>query len=144
MLCSKILSFHLKSITESMSVFQLRVDVGNKTGDESLAISRFRFIIANKMALMVLACGYGRIHSTKKTFQNIQCHTYRTQKQKKNTLNVEICVHIWQRNDSAYNWHGTYCKLLMLYHLLRLNFFRADCWWSFCGRRKEINKLCGL
>ena len=53
-----------------MSVFQLRVDVGNKTGDESLAISRFRFIIANKMALMVLACGYGRIHSTKKTFWN--------------------------------------------------------------------------
>ena len=78
-----------------MSVFQLRVDVGNKTGDESLAISRFRFIIANKMALMVLACGYGRIHSTKKTFsEHSMSYIHRTQKQKKNTLNVEISVHI--------------------------------------------------
>ena len=96
MLCSKILSFHLKSITESISVFQLGVDVGNKTGDESLAISRFRFIIANKMALMVLACGYGRIHSTKKTFSE-HSMSYNIQDPKtknKNTLNVEICVHI--------------------------------------------------
>ena len=97
MLCSKILSFHLKSITESISVFQLGVDVGNKTGDESLAISRFRFIIANKMALMVLACGYGRIHSTKKTFQNIQCHTYRTQKQKKHSECGNMCAHLTEK-----------------------------------------------
>ena len=82
-----ILSFHLTSLTESMSVFQLRVDVGNKTGDESLAISRFRFIIANKMALMVLACGYGRIHSTKKTFpEHSMSYIHRTQKQKQKTL----------------------------------------------------------
>ena len=81
-----------------MSVFQLRVDVGNKTGDESLAISRFRFIIANKMALMVLACGYGRIHSTKKTFsEHSMSYIHRTQKQKKHSECGNMCAHLTEK-----------------------------------------------
>ena len=97
MLCSKILSFHLKSITESLSVFQLRVDVGNKTGDESLAISRFRFIIANKMALMVLACGYGRIHSTKKTFSEHSMSYIQDPKTKKHSECGNMCAHLTEK-----------------------------------------------